>query len=182
MAGGLYLGFIGRILLKDFRDVRGDALFGKRTFLVRHGRRATCSVSAAAFVAGTVGMLVAIQHVTATLACFEAAFLAGVLAALRALRAEPTARREEALISSIAILGRGMLLLVLAHLSMMAAHWARPWYVAVLVLLSLGILGQAARMMLQGPVTRLTVPGWMAAEIGRRRPDAPAEKATSRIP
>lgn len=182
LAGGLYLGFIGRILLKDFRDVRGDALFGKRTFLVRHGRRATCSVSAAAFVAGTVGMLVAIQHLTATLACFEAAFLAGVLASLRALRAEVTARREEALISSIAILGRGMLLLVLAHLSMMAAHWPRPWYVAVLMLLSLGILGQAARMMLQGPVTRLTVPGWTAAESDRRRPDAPAEKATSRIP
>src|SRR5207245_2835899 len=39
---GLYAGFIGRIVLKDFRDVRGDALFGKRTFLVRHGRRATC--------------------------------------------------------------------------------------------------------------------------------------------
>jgi len=36
---GLYLGFIGRILLKDFRDVRGDALFGKRTFLVRRGRQ-----------------------------------------------------------------------------------------------------------------------------------------------
>ncbi|HZD70438.1 MAG TPA: UbiA family prenyltransferase [Actinomycetes bacterium] len=37
LLGGLYVGFIGRIVLKDFRDVRGDALFGKRTFLVRHG-------------------------------------------------------------------------------------------------------------------------------------------------
>ena len=35
---GLYVGFIGRIVLKDFRDVRGlDTLFGKRTFLVRYG-------------------------------------------------------------------------------------------------------------------------------------------------
>ena len=38
LLAGLYVGFIGRILLKDFRDVRGDALFGKRTFLVRYGR------------------------------------------------------------------------------------------------------------------------------------------------
>lgn len=36
LLAGLYAGFIGRIVLKDFRDVRGDALFGKRTFLVRH--------------------------------------------------------------------------------------------------------------------------------------------------
>jgi 4-hydroxybenzoate polyprenyltransferase len=182
LAGGLYLGFIGRILLKDFRDVRGDALFGKRTFLVRHGRRATCAVSAAAFVAGTAGMLVAIQHVTAALAGAEAVCLACVLAALRALGAGPAARREEALISSIAILGRGMLLLVLAHLSIISAHWPRPWYVAVLTLLSLGIFGQAARMILLGPVTRLTVPGWMTAEIGRRQLGASAEKAASRIP
>jgi 4-hydroxybenzoate polyprenyltransferase len=182
LAGGLYLGFIGRILLKDFRDVRGDALFGKRTFLIRHGRRATCAVSAAAFVTGTAGMLVAIQHVTAPLAGAEAVCLGCVLAALRALGAGPAVRREEALISCIAILGRGMLLLVLAHLSIVAAHWPRPWYVAVLALLSLGILGQAARMILLGPVTRLTVPAWMAAEIGRRHPGASAEKAASRIP
>jgi 4-hydroxybenzoate polyprenyltransferase len=41
LLGGLYAGFIGRIVLKDFRDVHGDRLFGKRTFLVRHGRRWT---------------------------------------------------------------------------------------------------------------------------------------------
>jgi hypothetical protein len=43
--GGLYVGFIGRIMLKDFPDVRGDALFGERTFLVRHGWRATCATT-----------------------------------------------------------------------------------------------------------------------------------------
>ncbi|HEY7324717.1 MAG TPA: UbiA family prenyltransferase [Streptosporangiaceae bacterium] len=186
LAGGLYLGFIGRILLKDFRDVRGDALFGKRTFLVRHGRRATCAVSAAAFVAGNVGMLIAIQHVTATLACAEAACLAGVLAALRALSAGPTARREEALISSIAILGRGMLLLALAHLSIVAAHWPRAWYVVVLALVGLGTLGQAARMIWAGPVTRLTVPERFVVESATggllRQPEkSPAKESQARI-
>jgi len=33
--------FTGRMLLKDFRDRRGDAAFGKRTFLLVHGKRAT---------------------------------------------------------------------------------------------------------------------------------------------
>lgn len=62
--GALYLGFIGRILLKDFRDVRGDALFGKRTFLVRHGRRATCAVSAGCLVTGNCAVVLAAQHAT----------------------------------------------------------------------------------------------------------------------
>jgi 4-hydroxybenzoate polyprenyltransferase len=181
LAGALYLGFIGRILLKDFRDVRGDALFGKRTYLVRHGRRATCAASSAAFLAGTITMVVAVQHRTALLACAEAVCLACVLAALRALGAGPAGRGEEALISSIAILGRGMVLLVLAHLSIVTAHWPRPWYVVVLVLLSLGTLGQAARMLLVGPVTRLTVPGWVAAGIGGPNRDGSAEKAAARI-
>lgn len=169
VAGGLYLGFIGRILLKDFRDVRGDALFGKRTFLIRHGRRATCTISAACLVAGTVALLDAVQHVTGLLAGAEAVCLAGVLAALRALAAEPAARREEALISSIAVLGRGMVLLALAHLSMSAAHWQNPRYGVVLALLGLGTLGHAVRMIWVGPVTRLTVPDWPAAGIGDRR-------------
>ena len=32
---GLYVAFVGRILLKDFRDAAGDAMFGKWTFLLQ---------------------------------------------------------------------------------------------------------------------------------------------------
>ena len=53
LLAALYVGFIGRIVLKDFRDVVGDRLFGKRTFLVRHGRGPTCVLSAGCWVAGT---------------------------------------------------------------------------------------------------------------------------------
>jgi hypothetical protein len=102
------------------------------------------------------------------------------VAALRALSADPGARREETLISCVAIIGRGMVLLVLAHLSMVSAHWPRPGYVLVLGLLFLGTLGQAARMLLAGPGTRLTVPGWMAAGAGEH-PAKPAEPAPARI-
>jgi 4-hydroxybenzoate polyprenyltransferase len=42
---GLYIGFVARLFLKDFRDVKGDSKFGKRTFLLRHGRRVTCLAS-----------------------------------------------------------------------------------------------------------------------------------------
>ena len=59
---GLYITFIGRILLKDFRDVRGDALFGKRTFLVRHGRGPTCVASTICLVLGSVVLLLGVPQ------------------------------------------------------------------------------------------------------------------------
>jgi 4-hydroxybenzoate polyprenyltransferase len=46
-AGALYLWFIARINLKDFRDREGDALYGRPTLLLRFGRRTTCWVSVA---------------------------------------------------------------------------------------------------------------------------------------
>ena len=45
---GLYMAFIARMLLKDFRDFEGDKQFGKRTFLVRHGGKVT-SITAMIF-------------------------------------------------------------------------------------------------------------------------------------
>lgn len=44
---GLYLGFVARLFLKDFRDVQGDRKYGKMTFLLRHGSKVTCAVSGA---------------------------------------------------------------------------------------------------------------------------------------
>lgn len=42
---GLLIGFAARMLLKDFRDVKGDKRHGKETFLVKYGARATCRTS-----------------------------------------------------------------------------------------------------------------------------------------
>ena len=44
--------FTGRMLLKDFRDRRGDVAFGKRTFLLAHGKAATLLAVLACVVAG----------------------------------------------------------------------------------------------------------------------------------
>lgn len=43
---GIYLAFVARLLLKDFRDVKGDKTHGKITFVLRHGVEMTCKVSA----------------------------------------------------------------------------------------------------------------------------------------
>ncbi|MDB5179289.1 MAG: UbiA prenyltransferase [Patescibacteria group bacterium] len=41
----LFLAFLARLLLKDFRDKKGDKRYGKETFLLRHGSTTTCVVS-----------------------------------------------------------------------------------------------------------------------------------------
>jgi 4-hydroxybenzoate polyprenyltransferase len=113
LLAGLYVGFVGRILLKDFRDVRGDALFGKRTFLVRHGRRATCAFSAGCWVAGSALLAVAEPGV----AIPAGLGAAGVLVLLRLLATDGGHRRDERLISAIAVTGRGLLVVLLVALT-----------------------------------------------------------------
>jgi 4-hydroxybenzoate polyprenyltransferase len=51
---GLFVGFIARILLKDFRDIRGDKKYGKITFLIRYGANATIIASALLFIAASI--------------------------------------------------------------------------------------------------------------------------------
>jgi 4-hydroxybenzoate polyprenyltransferase len=112
--GGLYLGFIGRILLKDFRDVRGDALLGKRTFLVRHGRVQTCRVSSVLWVAGSL-TLVAVTGVDPTVVAAYTLLVVVALTLLRDLARSTGPRQDEALIGALAIVGRGLILALLVH-------------------------------------------------------------------
>ncbi len=42
---GLYLIFCARVLLKDFRDVKGDKKYGKNTFLLRHSVKTVANTS-----------------------------------------------------------------------------------------------------------------------------------------
>ncbi|MDP9445162.1 MAG: UbiA family prenyltransferase [Actinomycetota bacterium] len=107
---GLYVGFVGRILLKDFRDLRGDELFGKRTFLVRHGRAATCRLSAAFWTAGTGLVLAGLRPSSASFTAWYAATLVATLALLLALAVDRGPRRDETLISAVAIVGRAVML------------------------------------------------------------------------
>jgi 4-hydroxybenzoate polyprenyltransferase len=158
LLAGLYIGFIGRIVLKDFRDVRGDVLFGKRTFLVRHGRRWTCAFSGCCWTAGMGVLLAAVHRPTATLAVVDAGCLAAVLWLLQRLAAGQGGRRDECLISAIAIVGRGVILLLLAHLSMTAAGWAGLRYALVIGGLGMITAGMAASMVRHGPITGSTIP------------------------
>lgn len=169
LLGGLYIGFIGRILLKDFRDVRGDALFGKRTFIVRHGRRWTCAFSALCWTAGTA-TLAAVRGFTWSLVSANVVYLILALTLLALLCQDRGSRRDETIISAIAITGRGMLVTVLAHFSMTAAHWSAAAYRGVLATLVVLTMAQATTMLRHGPTTQLTVPAWLIRKQDGKNP------------
>ena len=184
MLGGLYLGFTGRILLKDFRDVRGDALFGKRTFLVRRGRGPTCAVSACLWTAGTCLILLTVRHLTPALLVAEAACNAAALGLLHHLARDRGPRRDELLISAIAIVGRGMIVILAAHLSMTDAGWSALRASLVIAALTAATASLVDSMLRHGPAARLTLTdgtwAWLAA--GTRETAKTQEAAGSQVP
>jgi 4-hydroxybenzoate polyprenyltransferase len=157
LLAGLYCGFIGRILLKDFRDVRGDALFGKRTFLVRHGRAATCKLSAVFLVLG-VSVLPFVRALSPALVAAYLISLSMSLVLLRALVHSTSARRDSAIIAAFAVIGRGMVLTLYAHFAMVAAHWSAAAMVATLAALTLITVGAARDVLQTGPLTSTYAP------------------------
>ncbi len=137
---GLYVTFIGRILLKDFRDVKGDAMYAKRTFLVRYGRTATCVFSAACWVAGSAAML-ALVPVRSLLVGAFAAYLTCALDGLRRLHATRGFVEEQVVIGAIAMVGRGMAVTVLAHFAMVSKGWSSGHQGAVTLALVATLVG-----------------------------------------
>jgi len=157
MLVALYVGFIGRILLKDFRDVRGDALFGKRTFLVRHGRALTCRVSAGCWVQAAVLLLAVTPVRTPSMVLGTVAGTALAVWLIRRLSRDPGHRVEERLISALAIVGRGTVLVVLTPMAAAAEGVAAT----VTTLLTLGLAActvlLALDMVAHGPVRATAV-------------------------
>ena len=106
---GLAVALVGRLALKDFRDVDGDRLFGKRTLLVRHGRRRVCAFTAAFYAAGSVPLLL-VTRVDPVIVV-DAAILSALTIAL-VVRLSARDDNDTHTISDIALLGRGQLVLV----------------------------------------------------------------------
>jgi hypothetical protein len=120
-------------------------MFGKRTFLVRHGRRPTCVASAIAWTVGA-GLLTTWQTLPAT-----AGLTIATVALLAALTRDGGPRRDERIISALAILGRGLLVNLLAALGMQQAHWGPGMSAAMPAVLTVATAGAALEMWRTGP-------------------------------
>jgi 4-hydroxybenzoate polyprenyltransferase len=146
----LYVGFIGRIVLKDFRDVVGDRMFGKRTFLVRHGRTATCLMSAVCWVSGTLLLVFATPRATWVFAASQAVLAATAVILVGVLAVTTSHRREERLISCLAIVGRAG-----AAATFLQIAAAEPWVADASVgAMTAASLVLAADMLRHGPRQR----------------------------
>ena len=109
---GLYVSFLGRLLLKDFRDLEGDMLYGKRTFLVRYGRITTISVSSALWVIGGIPIVAAAR--SAELAVSYGLGAAVALWLLNRLAGSADDHTDDVLIAAVATVGRSVLLATIA--------------------------------------------------------------------
>jgi len=170
LLGGLYLGFVGRLVLKDFRDVRGDAMVGKRTFLVRRGRVAACRLSAVMWLSGSVALLGVDGLDVAT----AAAFLACAAVAVRfvgELARSGDHRADDRLVAAVATGGRGQLDVLLVHLAAVqtgvpvGGRWALVAVVA------------AAFVALAAVTARTGPPAGRAIGVSARRPAPRARRA-----
>ena len=86
--------FIGRMLLKDFRDQRGDAAFGKHTFLLAYGKGKTLALTLGCIVAGDALLLTVLPSSPLLILAVESYFLAIAFQLYRLwLAGDPTAER-----------------------------------------------------------------------------------------
>jgi 4-hydroxybenzoate polyprenyltransferase len=115
LLAALYVLFVARIVLKDFRDRAGDALYDKPTLLLRFGKDGVCGASLAALVAGNALLLAALRP-AAGLALLLELFVLAIAFMLRQLRVARDGHSEQVAIGIGARLGNGLLITVLAWL------------------------------------------------------------------
>lgn len=111
----LYLLFLARINLKDFRDRAGDAQYGKPTLLLRFGKDVTCLVSAIALALGSV-LLAVVLRPPLLVTVLLAGFVVAIASRLYALRRADNTRAEQLAIGIGARAGNGLLTTALAVL------------------------------------------------------------------
>jgi 4-hydroxybenzoate polyprenyltransferase len=129
--------FTGRMLLKDFRDRRGDAAFDKRTFLLTYGKRATLITVLVCIVAGDALLLTVLPPSWLLIAAVESYFVAIVLQLYRLWQAG-TFDAERVAIAMGARMGNAVVLTVLGFVVLQGAGAAEPeqaLYVIVLALM-----------------------------------------------
>jgi 1,4-dihydroxy-2-naphthoate octaprenyltransferase len=115
LAAALYMLFVARINLKDFRDREGDAAFGKPTLLLAHGKTATCAVSLVGVLLGCALLVLALGPHPGV-GVVVALFAAAILWMLRVLWHADDARSEQIAIGIGAKMGNGLLACALAWL------------------------------------------------------------------
>lgn len=110
---GLLLIFFGRIILKDFRDRKGDALYGKPTFLLRYGKSATCGISFISIFSGNILMFAGLPIKNIIVLFLLEVYFIAIFFMLYKLWKKDKSEDEQTAIGIGAKMGNGLLLTVL---------------------------------------------------------------------
>lgn len=114
LAGALSLGFVARLLLKDFRDLDGDRQHGKHTFLIRFGARPTAAASGLCAVGAAVWLSALSEWSPGVVAFLALATALAIAWLARLAGSEPP--QQERLVRMIARAANYSLVVFLAHL------------------------------------------------------------------
>jgi 4-hydroxybenzoate polyprenyltransferase len=125
--------FIGRMLLKDFRDRRGDEAFGKRTFLLTFGKRNTILAVLVCVLAGDVLLLWVLPPNVVLVAMIETYF-AAILLQLYRLSQVTDADDERTAIALGARMGNAVVLTLLG-VALLESAGAGPFAQSLFALL-----------------------------------------------
>jgi 4-hydroxybenzoate polyprenyltransferase len=136
LCGAIYLLFLARINLKDFRDRAGDHAYGKPTLLLAHGKPVTCAVTGIAVVAGCATLVVALGGHPGVVAIVSL-FAAAILAMLSRLWRTSDPRDEQIAIGLGAKMGNGLLACTLASLVLQAQGASEGMQVLAMAFLAL---------------------------------------------
>lgn len=112
----LGLMFFGRIILKDFRDRKGDKKYNKQTILLNHGKNKTIFISALSMSLGIVLLILTISRISPLLSLPTVVYLAMMLFSAKMLFDANTQKSEQVAIGIGAKMGNGLLITVLATL------------------------------------------------------------------
>jgi 4-hydroxybenzoate polyprenyltransferase len=107
--------FVGRMLLKDFRDQRGDAAFGKRTFLLTYGKPATLALTLGCIAVGDL-FLVSVTPASPWLVLVLESYFVGIAFQLYRLWKADESLAERLAIALGARMGNAVVLTLLGFL------------------------------------------------------------------
>lgn len=149
--------FLGRIVLKDFRDRQGDSQYGKPTLLLKYGKGVTCLLSATAVILGSACLAAVLAMNEPTDAWIPVAGCATLLWLLMQLHHADDPTVENEFIALGAMVGNALLICVMAAFALGQEQATTGMHVLVTTFFAAMFL---ARLLIVWPTREQAVAGY----------------------
>ncbi|MDL2363176.1 MAG: UbiA family prenyltransferase [Patescibacteria group bacterium] len=132
---GMYLHFMARIVLKDHRDVRGDAMVGKKTLILKYGNHKVSLLAMVLFIASTALLALVLSRQLLFILPFIALLSSGATYVLLQLSRENRWLYQKPLITVFGRLCSGIITLIIIGLLPQIIHMEsyQPRFIAIVI-------------------------------------------------